>query len=871
MSWRRFFRRRKWDEERARELASYLETETEENIARGMTREEASRAAHIKLGNAARIREEIYEMNSIGFLETLWQDLRYGARVLRKSPGFTIVAILTLALGIGANTTIFTVAEAYFLRPLPGSDPAQLVTFTSKTPEGQDDDFSLPELRDIAEESSAFSGILAHSGHAGFLEVHGNSRLIAVDVVSRNYFDVLGVHAIRGRTFAVSPGHLSERSIILSYAVWQDEFGRDSDLIGKNIVLTGKSYAVVGVAPRSFRGLRRFVPTDAWLPLDVWYGASETNSRSFRDFQLVGRLGTDADAAQAQAQLTAISSRLATAYPATNAGRTFRLISERERLRKAFVPSGFLLTVTGLVLLIACANVAGLLVAKSESRRREMAIRLAIGAGRWRLVRQLLTESVMLGGAGAALAVLFSAWLIRLQPAFLPPAPFQVGADLRIDAPVAVFTVVVALLAVLISGLTPAMAALKVNVVPALKSDGGRTAGRSGRHNLRSVFIIGEVALAVVLLSGAGLLLRSLLLTLHKNLGFNSREKLLLVDLAPGVAGLNPQQSSKYFEHISPEVAALPGVKDITFALRAPLGESGGGRTAPVSIPGVVFPQAQPTIDIKFNSVASGYFRIVGTTRLKGRSFSPSDTADAPKVVIVDETMARRFWPNGNAIGRTIEVHGTQFQVIGIVENAKINDVHELAEPYMYFPFSQMPDSEATLIVETTQAPSAVAPAVRSKLRSLNSGVPIVDMMTMSQLMQDALWNDRMAADLVAGLSALGMFLAAVGLYGMIAYLVTGRTHEIGIRMALGAQRGQILRLVVGQGLKLAAFGAGAGLLLALATTRLMASLLYGVSPRDPAALAVACLLALAVALAACYIPARRATGVDPVIALRHE
>jgi predicted permease len=803
-------------------------------------------------------------------VRTLLEDFRYALRLLRKSSGFASIAIVTLALGVGANTTIFSVAEAYFLRPLPGKNPAQLVTLTARTPQGADEYFSFPDYRDIERENRAFSGILAYSGHAGFLDVRGSSPLIAVSVVSRNYFEVLGINAVRGRTFSPASSVSSGRSMILSYALWQGDFGGDPALVGKSVTLTGKSYTVIGIAPPSFRGLDRFVPADAWLPTDIWYDARELDARGFRDFQLVGRLRPNVGAAQAQAQLSAIAARLAAVYSVTNAARTFRLISENQRFRNALVPAGLLLAVAGLVLLIACANIAGLLVARSEARRREIAIRLAIGASRSRLLRQLLTESAILGAAGTGVAILISRWLIGLQPAFLPPAPFQIGANLRIDGSVAVFTFAIALVAVLIFGLTPAIPASKMNLVLALKSDGG-SGGPSSRHQMRNVLVVVEVTLAVVLLSGAGLLLRSLQHTLQESVGFDARRKLLLVELAPGIAGIDPQQSWQYFEGISSAVGGLPGVKRATFALRALLSDSGGGRAAPVSIPGVVFPQGQPTVDIRFNSVAPGYFRAVGTEILQGRAFSSSDGPDAAKVVIVDETMAHRFWPKGDAIGKTIEVTKAHFQIVGIAEDAKINSVHESAEPYMYLPFSQEPDSEATLIVETAQEPQALFGAVGEEIRSINPHVPIAEMMSLGQLIEQATWNDRVTTELVMALSLLGIFLGAIGVYGVVAYLVTTRTREIGVRMALGAQRGDILRLVVGHGLKLAAFGVGVGLVVALAAGQVVASFLYGISPRDPIALGAACVLVLTIAFAASYLPARRAMRVDPMVALRYE
>ena len=800
----------------------------------------------------------------------MWNDLRYALRGLGRNPALVVVAILTLALGIGVNTTMFSVADAYFLRPFPGNNPSRLVRLTSHTPQGEDHYFSYPDYLDISRQCSAFSGILAYSGGGGLLNASGGSRLILVDLVSRNYFSVLGIGAFRGRTFSRATAAPSQPVIVLSYALWQSDFGGDPKLIGKTITLTGKSYTVIGITPRSFRGLRREIPIAAWLPVATKFSPGQLQSRGFRDFHLVGRLRKGSSAAEAQAQLTTIATRLANAYLATNAARSFGLVTESQRLRKGLAPTGLLLALTGLVLLIACANVAGLLVAQSEARRREIAVRLAIGASRWRLVRQLLTEGALLGLAGAGAAVLMASWLIRLQPALMPPEPFPVGANLQINASVAIFTFAVASIAVLIFGLTPALPASRTDVVTALKTDGGRIGARSARHRMRSAFVVGEVALAVVLMTGAGLLLKSLARATREDLGFDAHKKLLVADLSPGVNGQHGEQSWRYLEQASSKVSELPGVKKVTVALRAPLSPWQSGIATPVSIPGVEFPQAQPTINIQYNSVAPNYFRTVGTAIVAGRAFRESDGPDAPKVAIVDETMAQRFWPKADAIGKVIEVDRMPFEIVGIAENAKLNSIHEAPRLYMYFPFSQRPVSEADLIVETGQSPKAIEKTIQDTIRSVNPNVPII-VTTMSQLMKIALWGDRTTAELVGSLGLLGIFLAAIGLYGVVAYLVNGRTQEIGLRLALGAQRSEVLRLVVGQGLKLAALGVGTGLLLALGATRFMASLLHGVSPDDPTALGISCVLALAVAIAASYIPARRATGVDPASALRAE
>jgi predicted permease len=497
-------------------------------------------------------------------------------------------------------------------------------------------------------------------------------------------------------------------------------------------------------------------------------------------------------------------------------------------------------------------------------------VRLALGAKRARLMRQLLTESAMMAASGAALGLLLARWLLKLQPAFMPPMGVDIGLDLRLDAPVIVFTLAVSALAVLVFGLVPALQASKTSLVPALKSGGEGASGPARRLTLRNGIVLGEIALSVVLLTASGLLLRSLLYSRGIHLGFDAQKNLVFFDLEPNIADYTVERSLAYFELIRETVGGLPGVRHVTYARRMLLSDSGGGATQHVAIPGVELPQGQRSIPIKFNAVGPGYFQTVGTHILDGRDFTAADGPGAAKVVLISETMGRRFWPGRDAIGRHIVAEGKDCQIVGVVEDAKINDVHEAPEPYIYFRFAQSGTDWGTLIVDTAGDPRALTGMIRAAIRRVDQNVP-VSVRTLHFLMQEAYWSDQTAAGFVGGLSALGMFLASVGLYGVIAYLVNRRRHEIGIRMALGAEGRDVLRLILRQGLRLAAIGTGAGLAASFAVTRLMSNLLYGVKPTDPLAFAASSLIAIVVALTASYVPALRAARVEPVVALRCE
>jgi predicted permease len=854
----------------AAELESHVEMHTEDGIRAGLSPEEARRLALIRLGGAEQTRQAYRERRGLPWLETFWQDIRFAARMLAKSPGFTAVAVFTLALGIGVNSTVFTVAEAALLRSWPAQAPERLAQIISTTPQGKESYFSYPDYQDLAGQSRALEGFLAYARHGALLSVGTESQWVHDDLVSPNYFRVLGFNPQLGCNFSADAGAHGELSVVISDSLWRRAFHADPSLVGKQIQLTGGSYTVLGIAPPGYRGLEREVPTDLWLPVTAGYSSAELADRKEREFEVLGRLRPGVTAAQAKTDLDTIGRRLAQAYPATDKARNVTLISEQERLREAMAPTLFLMTAVGLVLMICCANVAGLVLARADARRREIAVRLALGARRLRLVRQLLTESLLLAAMGAALGLLLAAGLIRLQPALLPPTEVAEGFDLRLDAFVLSYTAFLSVLTVLVFGLTPAIQASKASCVSALKGE-ERSMGRSVRRlTLRNLLVLSEIALSVLLLTASGLVVRSLLFTRSIPLGFDRQKHLVFFDLIPGIAGYNAQRSAAFFEQVEARAVAMPGVRHASVVRRVLLSGSGGGARQQVSIPGVELPQGQQNIPIKFNVVDGNYFQTMGTRLIEGRAFTSADSRSAASVVIVSQTMARRFWPGQEALGRQIVVEGQASLIVGIAEDAKITQVHEDLEPYMYFSFAQRQQSEGTLIVEAEGSTRPLVDRIRSEIWNVDKNVP-VDVRTLSYLMRQAYWEDQMAAGFVATLGLLAIFIGMLGLYGVVSFVVNRRSQEIGIRMALGAERGDILRMVVGHGLKLAAIGTGAGLAASLLAMRLLATMLYGVKPTDPIAFAGSAALVILVALAASWIPARRAATIDPMKALRTE
>lgn len=804
-------------------------------------------------------------------MSQILQDLRYGLRLFARSPIFSVTAVLSLAIGIGVNSAAFSVVDAFLLRPLPGAAPEQLANLSTKTPRGYDR-LSYPDYVDIRQGTSAFSGVLAVTGHGAFLKTEGESVLLLTNVVSENYFDVLGLKLAAGRTFLEDENRAASggSSVIISYALWKRQFGGEPGLVGRSVILNNTPYTVAGIAPKGFRGLNRFVATDAWMPA-VKEDRAATQMRDDREFDVVARLAPGANAAHAQAALDVIANRLSKEYAVTNKDTAFVLQTESERLRGATNGGILVLSIVSLVLLICCANVGGLLLARSETRRREIALRRTMGATRFRLVRQLLTEGALLTSGGCALGFLLADWLIGLQPSLIPAEMVPVGLDLRIDSRVVAFTIVSAVATALFVGLLPAFQGSQKSLASTLQGYDEHSRSRGAGLKMRNVFVVAEIALSVALLICAGLLGRSFAFSRGTELGIDQKKSLLILEVAPDVAEHNAARMASFFETAKARLEGIQGVRQVSTARRYPLAPSGGGAQVKVSIPGVELPGQQTALFVKFNAVDRDYFRCVGTQILKGRDFSAADESAGSRVAIVSLQMARQFWQDRDPIGAHFLADDNDYQIIGVAQDVTINDVHEAFEPYVYLPFWRGATGEGTLIVETDRDPLAMTGTVRDVIRSVNSDVPIIKVSTSKEVLSSALWDERIGAMVFGDLSLLGASLAAIGLYGVLSFIISRRRRELGVRIALGAGRRQILRLVLGQGLKLALWGTGLGLAIAFAGSRVLASLLYGVRPRDALTFAGASALAIVISLAASYLPARRAMRVDPMEVLRFE
>ncbi|MGO8785889.1 MAG: ADOP family duplicated permease [Terriglobia bacterium] len=868
---RALFRRSKPADDLAEEIRSHLEIEEQENLESGMTPDEAHYAALRRFGNVTLAQERSREMWGWNSVETLWQDLRFGFRMILKNRGFTAVAVLTLALGIGANTAIFSIVDSMFLRPLPVSNPDEMVTLGTRSPQGPGESISYPDYESLRQQASSFSGIAVWSRQSRFVNSMDESSQVLVDEVSPDYFSVLGVKAVLGRTFQpdIDGASQLEQEVVVSYRMWKGRLGGDPGIIGKTIKLTGKTATVLGITPPHFQGMSRFVPTDIWIPAPDSYAKTRPQNRDARYYEAAARLcgGTAID--QARVELRTLSHLWEQEYPASNRAVYFDFQSERERVRESLKLSFFLMAVVALVLLVSCGNVAGLLLARAESRRREVALRVALGAGKKRLFRQFLVEGFLLSSAGGAAGLLLTRWLSGLEDRLMPPSPFTMGPDLRIDARVLLFTLAVCLAATFIFTLAPALQAWKTDLNTTLKNDEASLQGRGYRLSFRGILVSGQIAISVVLLTGSVLLYRSLWHSMHLSAGFELHKSFVVVNLF--TTGPTAAPGRRLLPLLAEKVRGLPGISQVTYARRILLSGSGGGTETKVSIPGVELPQGQPSIPVKFNAVGPNYFQAVGTRILRGRGFNAGDNRENSNVVVINDTMARRFWPAGDAVGRSLKIESKDTLIVGVAEDAKIIHIHEPPEPYMYLSFGQHPSDEGALIVETMKDPRLIVPTVRQAVHAAEPHTAIWEIQTSQDLLHYALWDEMVEAQLIGGLSMLGAFLAAVGLYGVVAYLVNRRTREIGIRIALGATRDQAVGMVLAQGLKFVGAGVIVGLTVAVAVTRLLAGYLYGVESYDLASLAAGVFMATAITLLACYIPARRAAKVNPMVALRYE
>ena len=808
---------------------------------------------------------------------TFLQDVRYAVRTLLKSPGFAAVAVLALALGIGANTAIFSVVKAVLLSPLPYPEPERLVWVRESNPGADipDEPASAPNYNDWRTQVRSFDGLAAYANTALTLTDGGGGEPERIPAVSTsaNFFQVVGVAPALGRGFLPEEETAGKnRVVVLSHGLWQRRFGASPQALGQTITLGGNAYTVVGVAPADFKSpVRGPKAPEMWVPIAFNFNQ---NVRRSDYLNVIGRLRAGATIGQAQAELAGVAARLEQEYPATNAGWTVTTQPLHERVvgnvRQAL---WVLMGVVGFLLLIACANVANLLLARAAARRQEIAVRSALGAGRGRLVRQLLTESLLLGIAGGGLGLILAAWGVELLVALSPgniPRLEEAGLDARVLA----FTFGVSVLTGVVFGLLPALSASKTDLAESLKEGGSRgpTAGQGARR-LRSSLVIAEIAITAVLLACAGLMIRSFNAIQSVDPGFRPERVLTFEFSLPSAKYKDEPQIAAFYEQLTARAAALPGVERAALVDSLPLG--GGADVLSFVIEGRPELPPEKVQDAMFSTATPDYFDVLGIGHVRGERLTERHRDGVPDVGVINETMARKFWPDEDPIGKRVNLgdpaRAPWITVIGVVKDARSSGLDK--EPYaqMYLPALQFRQRTMTFVARTSADPATLVPALRRELGALDQDLPLYNVRTMEQVLAESVARRRFQMILIAAFAGVGLLLAAVGIYGVISYTVTQRSHEIGVRMALGARASDILKLVVGQGLGLTLAGVGLGLAGSFALTRVLSSLLYGVTATDPLTFACVSLAMLGVALLACLIPARRATKVDPMVALRYE
>jgi putative ABC transport system permease protein len=809
------------------------------------------------------------------------QDLRFGFRMLLKRPGFTSIAVLTLGLGIGANTAIFSLVNTVLLRPLPIAQPEQVVTLNSGARgRGSYPSFPYADYKDYRDRNQSLAGLAAYSMAPVSLSYNGVNERVWGYHVTGNYFGLLGVVASRGRVIAQeddsTPG--AHPVVMLSYQCWQQRFGADPQIIGRNALIGGRSYTVIGVTPQGFRGTELAFAPELWFPMmmkpEIERGSGSLDRRESPGVFILGRLKNGMSRAQAESALNTIAAQLGREYPQTNEGQMIVLSQPGlfgAAMRGPILAfTAVLMGVVGLVLLLACTNLASLLLARATERRKEIAIRLAIGAGRARVLRQLLTESVLLALLGSALGLALAYGAAELAARFKPPVNFALTIDLQIDWRVLVFTLALSLVTGALFGLLPALQATRPDLLPALKNES--TIGGYRRSRLRNMLVVAQVALSLVLLLCAGLVLRGLQRAQQINPGFNPRQA-VEVSFDPGLQGYDSERGREFQRQALDRVRSLPGVQATALTTRAPLTFGQDGR--PIFIQGEAPKPVTQAPYALTTAISLDYFRAMETRLLQGRDFTAQDDARSPAVAIVNETFARRFWPGENPIGKrfnfTGATDGKWIEIVGVAQDGKYFSLAENSESFVYLPLAQGYESAVTLIARGAGDPNLLTAAIRNEMRGLDANLPLYNVRTMVEHMDLPLFPARVAATALGAFGALALLLAAVGVFGVMSYAVTQRTCEIGVRIALGAGSKEILKLIVGHGAMLAGTGVGIGLGVAGLGTRLLANLLFGVSAIDPLTFVSVTALLTATAFLACYLPARRATKVNPMVALRQD
>jgi putative ABC transport system permease protein len=858
-----------------RELRAHLENEADELRARGMSAAEAQRAARGALGSETMIREDVRALSPWAALDDAVQDLRYGVRILKKQPGFAIVAALTLALGVGATTTIFSVVHAILLRPLPYTEADRLTMIWENV--------NLPQyknaqnapapgnFRDWRDGSASYSGMAAMRDGAWSLTGTGEPIRVGGEMVSSMLFKVLHVEPMLGRTFTDEEDRAeAPRVVLLGYGLWADRFGSSPSVIGQTVRLNDEPYIVVGVMPRGFR----FPDTDdqLWVPLGLTPQQLANHGTHF--LRVIGRLKPGVTVAQAQADLDRVAANLTKQYPDTNTSVSVTVLSLPEQtVGDVRRPLLVLLGIVGFVLLMVCANIGNLLLARASARGREFAVRAALGASRTRLLRQLLAESVLLAAVGGVLGLALSWWGV-MALRWLAPAGLPRLEDVTVNTSVAAFNFAIAIVAGIICGLMPALQSQRGDLHGALK-DESRGSAAHARLRARNLLVIAETALGVVVLVGAGLLMRSFVHLLQVPLGFKTEGVLTFRVALPSARYDTEPKRTAFYHQMIERLQALPGVQSVAATTAVPLAAT--GRITGVAVEGQPSPTPAQVWMVDFRTVSPGYFEAMSIPLLSGRDVAWSDTNTTAMSIVIGESMARSFWPNENALGKRIKRGRLQdpapwLTVVGIVADVRHVDLVRTPRPTMYVPASQDRATGDVLrdwVVRTNGDPAALMPSVRTAVWSVDETLPITRVQTLDQVKSGATAPQQFNLLLVGSFAVLALVLAAVGLYGVTAYNVSQRTRELGIRVALGAKRPALVRLVLAHSARLTLIGVAIGTIAALALTQVMTTLLFGVSARDPMTFVGVAIVLVAVSLVASFVPAHRATRVDPVVALR--
>ena len=808
-------------------------------------------------------------------MDALIRDIRFGFRSLIKQPVFTLTAVLSLALGIGATTTVFSLIDAVMLRSLPVHHPEQIVEISTRTTEGGlHPDFSYPLYSALRDSSPEFDGMIAYSNSSFGLTAGDQTERLLGEYVSANYFDVLGARPSLGPGFAPDDEKPGAPAVaIISYDFWKKRFAGDASVLQRTIALNGHPFSIIGVAPPSFYGLVRGLRTDVWITVPqvaVLEGdVDRMAERKSSWLTLAGRLKSQFTRQQAQ---TLMSGHMPAGFEVARGRGNWDVVLTKAAGGNDFVvselarPLTVLFVAVGLILAIACANIAGLLLVRARARNKEIGIRLALGANRWRIIRQLLVESLVLAVAAGSLGLVVAIWSSDLASHLRTTAGGALSLDVSLNRRVLIFNFAVSVLTVLFFGIVPALKASRVDLVPMLK-DTSSLRSRRRRPSAHGIFVVTQIALSLVLLTGAGLFIRSLRNLRSIDKGFMG-DNVLAVSLDMELEGFDKNSGANFYARTLESISALPGVQSATLASALPVTAGGMRLQRPEN---GTQPAVNEPISIDIVRIAPRFFETIGLPLLRGRDFSAFDTAKARPSIIVNEAMARKFWPGNDPVGQTFNDGNQTYEVVGLARDTKYRNLREAPRMSMYRPLAQFYSSNINLLVRTSTSPNAVIPAVQNQLHSLEPTVAVFNIRTLGEHVDRALYTERMQSLLFSILSVLALGLTAVGIYGVIAFSVVQRTREVGIRMALGAQRRDVLKMILTRGLVFAAWGAALGLVVCYWLSRLVTNQLYGVGAHDPGTMTTVTVLLIGVVLLASYIPARRATKVDPLTALRYE